>query len=156
TLDIPAAIKRVLALAKPPTKAKKDAPAPGSVDAELEAFLAKLDRLVTFSKDVTKTSIHLVAGAEPVAEAQTRLLFNEPKERGFALREIVVNGIEGGDGCSACQGRRGLQAPHVRKFQGLDKSVPVSLVGRREISPKGLDGLKAFAKEVAGWKETKP
>ena len=53
------------------------------------------------------------------------------------MREIIVNQVEDEEGCPACQGRRGLQAPHVRKFQALDKAVPVQLVAKREVAPRG-------------------
>ncbi len=66
-----------------------------------------------------------------------------------------MNQVEDGVGCPACQGRRGLQAPHVRKFQQLDKAVPVLLAARREIAPKGPEALSALAVDWLSGKETR-
>ena len=96
-----------------------------------------------------------MALAEPVPEAQTRMYFTQLRERGIPVVEVVVNQVEDKEGCTACLGRRGLQAPHVRKYQALDKNVPVHLVLKREVAPRGLELLKPFAKEWASGKETK-
>jgi arsenite/tail-anchored protein-transporting ATPase len=63
--------------------------------------------------------------------------------------------VEDHTGCPACQGRRGLQAPHVRKYHLLDKNLPVVLLAKREEAPHGLDDLKLLAKEWKAGKETK-
>jgi arsenite-transporting ATPase len=159
--DLPTGLRKFLGIVKngsdkPATgaKAKKEpaAPAEGTF---LDEVSAKAERLLALIKDPARTAFHLVALAEPVPEAQTRMLFAQLRERTIPVTEILVNQVEEKGGCPACQGRRGLQAPHVRKFQGLDKAVPVHLVAKRELAPRGLDGLKKFAKEWCGGKETK-
>ncbi|WNG26113.1 arsenic-transporting ATPase [Cystobacter fuscus] len=121
----------------------------------LEEQLARAEKLLALLKDPARTAFHLVALAEPVPEAQTRMYFAQLRERGIPVVEVVVNQVEDKEGCAACLGRRGLQAPHVRKYQALDKNVPVHLVGRREVAPRGLELLKPFAQEWASGKETK-
>ncbi|AGC45191.1 arsenical pump-driving ATPase [Myxococcus stipitatus DSM 14675] len=160
--DLPAGLRKFLGLVragadKPaPTSGKgKKAEAAAAEPGFLEGLGQKAEKLLALLKDPARTAFHLVALAEPVPEAQTRMLFTQLRERGLPVTEIVVNQVEDREGCPACQGRRGLQAPHVRKFQALDKSVPVHLLGRRELAPRGLDGLAVFAKAWAGGKETK-
>ncbi|QSQ15836.1 ArsA family ATPase [Myxococcus landrumensis] len=160
--DLPVGLRKFLGLVragadKPaPTSGKgKKAEAAAAEPGFLEALGQKAEKLLGLLKDPARTAFHLVALAEPVPEAQTRMLFTQLRERGIPVTEIVVNQVEDREGCPACQGRRGLQAPHVRKFQALDKSVPVHLLGRRELAPRGLDGIAAFAKAWAGGKETK-
>lgn len=161
-LDLPVNLRKQAALLKgiTPEKAKlkstaaKEAPKDEKA-AGLDAIVARAEKLITLLKDPAKTAFHLAALAEPVPEAQTRFLFAQLRERGMPVREIVVSGVEDGQGCPACQGRRGLQAPHVRKFQALDKGVPVNLLARREPGPRGLDAVKLYGKEWATKKETK-
>jgi arsenite-transporting ATPase len=43
----------------------------------------------------------------------------------------------------------------VRKYQQLDKNVPVQLVAKRELAPRGLEAVKKLAKEWESGKETK-
>lgn len=145
--------KKFLGIVRGLTIKKKDQPAPTA--GFLDEVAQKIEKLTALLKDASKTSFHLAALAEPVPEAQTRMLFNQLRERGLPVSEIVVNQIEDHEGCPMCQGRRGLQAPHVRKFQGLDKAVPVNLLGKREVPPRGLDEVKKFAKAWAANKETK-
>ncbi|NMO21427.1 ArsA family ATPase [Pyxidicoccus fallax] len=159
--DLPVGLRKFLGLvkanaAKPAATGKgKKAAAEAAEPGFLEALEQKAEKLLALLKDPTRTAFHLVALAEPVPEAQTRMLFAQLRERGVPVTEIVVNQVEERGGCPACQGRRGLQAPHVRKFQALDKAVPVNLLGKREVAPRGLDGLGLFAKAWAGGKETK-
>ncbi len=49
--------------------------------------------------------------------------------------------------------RRGLQAPHVRKYQTIHPKV--DLIQRRIVGPRGLDEVKKFGREWASGKETK-
>ena len=100
---------------------------------------AKAERLLALLKDGPRTAFHLVALAEPVPEAQTRMYFTQLRERGIPVAEIVVNQVEDERGCPACQGRRGLQAPHVRKFQALGQG--------RAGAPRG----QARGRRRAGW-----
>jgi arsenite-transporting ATPase len=151
-LDLLAGLRKFLGLVRNgESKAKKDAAPPTFLD----EVVAQLEKLTALLKDPARTSFHLVALPEPVPEAQTRMYFSRLMERGLPIAEFLVNQVEDRDGCPACQGRRGLQAPHVRKLQGLDKNVPVQLIAKREIPPCGLDDLKKLAKDWAGAKETK-
>ncbi len=136
-------------------KGKKAAAAPSEEQLFLEEFSARAEKLLAQLKDPARTAFHLVALAEPVPEAQTRMYFAQLRERGIPVVEVVVNQVEDKEGCPACLGRRGLQAPHVRKYQALDKNVPVHLVGKREVAPRGLEAMKVFAQEWASGKETK-
>jgi arsenite/tail-anchored protein-transporting ATPase len=149
--DLPGQLRKLLALSRGGDKGKKRESTGGFLD----ELAGKVDRLIVRLKDPARTSFHLVALAEPVPEAQTRLLFAQLRERGIPVAEIIVNQVEDGQGCPACQGRRGLQAPHVRRYQGLDRLVPVQLVARRELAPRGLDGVRKLGKEWATGKETK-
>ncbi len=158
--DLPQGLRKFLGIVKSGSekaasggKGKKEpAPTEGGF---LDEVSAKAERLLALLKDGTRTAFHLVALAEPVPEAQTRMYFAQLRERSIPVTEILVNQVEEKDGCPACQGRRGLQAPHVRKFQGLDKAVPVQLIAKRELAPRGLDGLKEFSQQWVGGKETK-
>ena len=150
-VDLPAGLRKFLGLVRSAEgKAKKDAD-PTFLD-EVSAWV---DKLVALLKDPARTSFHLVALPEPVPEAQTRMYFSRLVERGLPVAEILVNQVEDREGCPACQGRRGLQAPHVRKLQGLDKNVPVHLIGKREVPPRGLEDLRKLAKDCASGKDTK-
>jgi arsenite/tail-anchored protein-transporting ATPase len=150
-LEAPAGLRKFLGLVRSAEgKSKKDA-APTFLD-EVGAWV---DKLIALLKDPARTSFHMVALPEPVPEAQTRMYFSRLVERGIPVAEFLVNQVEDREGCPACQGRRGLQAPHVRKLQGLDKNVSVQLIAKREIPPRGLDELKKLAKEWASGKETK-
>jgi arsenite/tail-anchored protein-transporting ATPase len=120
-----------------------------------EELLGKLEQVVGLLRDGERAVFHLVTLAEPVAENQTRAFFAQLRERSLSVEDFVVNMVEDRTGCPACHGRRGLQAPHVRKLQGVDKAVPVQLVARREVAPRGLEGLKKLSKEWASGKETK-
>ncbi|WP_225409539.1 ArsA family ATPase [Stigmatella hybrida] len=157
--DLPQGLRKFLGIVKTGaekpsgSKSKKEPVAEGGF---LEETGARAERLLALIKDPVRTAFHLVALAEPVPEAQTRMMFAQLRERSIPVTEILVNQVEAKDGCPACHGRRGLQAPHVRKFQALDKTVPVNLVAKRELAPRGLDGLKEFSKEWTGGKETKP
>ena len=159
-LDLPAQMRKFIGLVraeKPVGKGKpKDAAPPAPVGSGfLEEVTGKLERLGALLKDPARTAVHLVTLAEPVPEAQTRMYFTQLKERGLPLVDIIVNGIEEKEGCPACSGRRGLQAPHVRKYQSLDKLIPIQLVARRELGPLGLEQVRKLGKEWATGKETK-
>ncbi len=153
--DAATLLRRAVALARgeKPTGKKKDAAPVG--DTPLDQLVAELERFWALVKDPARTAFHLVAQAEPVGEAQTKALFTGLRERGIPVAEIVVNAVEERASSPAFVGRRGLQAPHVRKFQTFDKTVPVHLVQRRVEAPRGLEALRPFAKEIAGGRETK-
>ncbi|HYO56826.1 ArsA family ATPase [Archangium sp.] len=159
-LDMPVGLRKFLGLVKAGAERAasgkgKKAAAASEEQAFLEEFSARAEKLLALLKDPARTAFHLVALAEPVPEAQTRMYFTQLRERGIPVVEVVVNQVEDKEGCPACLGRRGLQAPHVRKYQALDKNVPVVLVGKREVAPRGLEMLKPFAREWASGKETK-
>ncbi|MBI3183886.1 MAG: TRC40/GET3/ArsA family transport-energizing ATPase [Myxococcales bacterium] len=150
--ELPVAFKRFLSIARNEKGAKGKGPkAPEAV----EELSARLDRALSLVRDPARTSFHLTALAEPVPEAQTRLLFTALREKGVPIEDVIVNQVEDRSGCPACHGRRGLQAPHVRKYQQLDKAVPVQLLAKREAAPRGLEAVKKLAKEWASGKETK-
>jgi arsenite-transporting ATPase len=151
-LDVPVQLRKLIGLlrAEKPGKRREFEPSP------IEDLAQRLERAVAFVRDPAKSAFHLVALAEPAPEAQTRHYFAQLRERQVPVTEILVNAIEAPDGCPACQGRRGLQAPHVRKYLAIDKTVPVVLLGRREVAPRGVEALKKFAKEALSGKETKP
>jgi arsenite-transporting ATPase len=152
-LEQPAQIKRVMALARAQTVRRKDAVVASPA---LDEVNARVDRLLAFLKDPAKTAFHLAALAEPVPEAQTfRTLLPQLKDKGVTLASVVATQIEERTGCPTCLGRRGLQVPHVRKYQSIDRAVPVALLGLRDVPPRGLDGAKKLAKEWASGKETK-
>jgi arsenite/tail-anchored protein-transporting ATPase len=156
-LDLAVLLRRACQLARgerPGTRALKKEPAPVP-ESPIDLLVAELDRFTALMRDPQRTALHIVTLAEPVVEAQTRFFFAQVRERGVPISEIVVNGVEQKGGCPACQGRRGLQAPHVRKYQSLDKLLPVHLLGRREEAPHGLDALTIFGKEWASHKETR-
>jgi arsenite/tail-anchored protein-transporting ATPase len=154
--DLPVTLKKLIALLR---ASEKSAAAKGLAKKPGETFIdvlaGQMDRLIALLKDPTKTAFHLVAVAEPVPEAQTRSYFAQLRERGLPVADIIVNQVEDHTGCPACQGRRGLQAPHVRKFQQLDKLLPLQLVAKRELAPRGLDAVKKLAKEWEPGKESK-
>ena len=160
--DMPVGLRKFLGLVKAggdraaSGKGKKAAAAAVSEEQGfLEEQLSRAEKLLAFLKDPARSAFHLVTLAEPVPEAQTRMYFTQLRERGIPVVEVVVNQVEDKEGCPTCQGRRGLQAPHVRKYQALDKNVPVHLVCKREVAPRGLELLKPFAQEWASGKETR-
>ncbi len=157
-VDLPVALRRLLAIVRGerPGSAKslKRDPAVKPTGG-LDDTVAQIEGLLALLKDPARTAFHLVALAEPVPEAQTRFLFTSLRERGFPVADIILDQIEDDTGCPACQGRRGLQAPHVRRLQQLDKAVPVLLVAKREVAPRGFDAVKKLAKEWAAGKEAK-
>lgn len=153
SLDLPAGLRKFLGLVRSgETKGKKDSAAAPTF---LDELGGRLEKLIAALKDPQRTSFHLVALPEPVPEAQTRMYFAKLVERGFPVAEFLVNQVEDREGCPACQGRRGLQAPQVRKLQAVDKNVPVQLIAKREIPPRGLDDLKKLAKDWVAGKEGK-
>src|SRR5690606_41722090 len=58
-------------------------------------------------------------------------------------------------GCPSCQGRRGLPAPHARKYTAIDKALPVVLLGRRETAPRGVEALRELGQAWEAGKESK-
>lgn len=150
-LDVPGALRRLVGLIRGEKPGKKRDLEAG----KLEDLAQRLDRAAAFLRDPAKTAFHLVTLAEPAPEAQTRSYFTQLRERQIPVTELLVNAVENHEGCPACQGRRGLQAPHVRKFVAMDKAVPVQLIGRREAALRGVEALKKLGKEALSGKETK-
>ena len=152
-LDAAAALRRFIGLVRGerPTKATKTPPP--RPPSPLDELATRADALVAFLKDPNRFVFHLVALAEPVPEAQTRVLFAALKERGVHVEEILADQIEDGKASPIAAGRRGLQAPHVRKYQALLPKV--ELTQRRIVGPRGLDELRKFAKEFSSGKETR-
>jgi len=154
-LDRPQAFKKFLAIVRSAEKALGKIKKPVPVESPLEKFGERVDRLAALIRNPAKTAFHLVTLAEPAPEVQTRGYFAQLREREVPVAEILVNEVEDNQGCPACQGRRGLQAPHVRKLQQLDKNVPVYLLARREIAPRGLEALKKLGNDWAQGQESK-
>lgn len=151
-LDQPAALRRLIALVRgeKPTKGKPQPKPPSPLD----EMAAKTDATIAAIKDPARFVFHLAALAEPVPEAQTtRYLVKQLQERGIAVFEIIADQIEDGKASREVANRRGLQAPHVRKYQTL--TAKVELLQRRIVGPRGLDEVKKFGKEWASGKETK-
>ncbi len=163
-VDQPAALRKFLGIIRPGGKQEKlaakgkKAAAVAAVAGKptfLDELQAKAERVAALLKDGSRTAFHLVALPEPVPEAQTRSFFAKLNERGLPVVDFLINQVEDKEGCPACQGRRGLQAPHARKLASLDKNVPIQLIGKRETAPRGVDALKALGKEWAAGKEAK-
>ncbi len=151
-LDQPASLRRLIALVRgeKPSKGKPQ-PRPPS---PLDEVAAQADHAVALIKDPARFTFHLTALAEPVPEAQTtRYLFKQLTERGIHISEIIADQIEDGKATREVANRRGLQAPHVRKYLALTPKV--ELLARRIVGPRGLDEVKKFGKEWASGKETK-
>jgi len=89
---------------------------------------------------------HVVALAEPLAEAQTKVLLTEMKAQGIVPAELLVAQVEAKGEGPVIFARRGLQAPSVRKYGSWCPQV--SLVQRRVQAPVGLEELEGF---VRGW-----
>ncbi len=119
----------------------------------VDEFATKADALNAFLKDPKKFSLHVCTIAEPVAEAQTKLFFKVLGERGIPVDEIITDLIEDGKDSREVANRRGLQAPHVRKYQTMHEQV--ALIQRRIVGPRGFDEVKKFGREWASGKETK-
>jgi len=155
-LERPQNLKRFLGVARTAERAAAKTKKPPPAEGFLDELTAKIDRLSILLKNPAATAVHLVVLPEPAPEAQTRWLFSELREHEMPVTEVLVNQVEDGVGCPACQGRRGLQAPHVRKLQQMDKNVPVRFIGRREVPLRGLEALKVLAVEWFAGRESKP
>lgn len=119
----------------------------------VDELAARADAVNAFLKDPKRFGVHVCAVAEPVGEAQIKFLMKGLTERGVPVLEIIADMIEDGKGSRELENRRGLQAPHVRKYQTL--SPKVELLLRRIVGPRGLEEVKKFGKEWASGKETK-
>jgi len=111
------------------------------------------EKLSTWMKTPESFAWHVVALAEPLAEAQTKTLLAEFKSQGIAPAELLVAQVEAKDEGPAVFARRGLQAPSVRKYGSWCPQV--SLVKRRAQAPLGVEELVAFVKEWEPGSETK-
>ncbi len=152
-IDIPTQLRKLIGLIRGERPGKVAKSAPPKAPHPLDEIAQKAEKLSALLRDPARFAFHLVALAEPVPEAQTRFLFNQLKERNIPIVEILADQIEDGKDSREVANRRGLQAPHVRKYQTL---VPqVELIHRRIVGPRGFDEMKKFAKEVSSGKETK-
>ena len=75
------------------------------------AYATRLEALAAFFRDPKRFQFYLCTIAEPVAEAQTRLLMRVLTEQGIPVAEIIADMIEDGKGSREVENRRGLQAP---------------------------------------------
>jgi arsenite-transporting ATPase len=151
-LDAPTQLRKLVALirAERTQRVSKTAVRPPTAVDELAT---RTEAVQAFLKDPARFTLHVVAIAEPVAESQTRLIMKTLAERGVHVTQIIANMIEDGKDSREVANRRGLQAPHVRKYQTLHPKV--DLLGLRIVGPRGLDEVKAFAKAWASGKEAK-
>ena len=151
-LDLAANLRKLLGLVrgeKPTRGNKKEVRPPTPVD----DLAAKAEAVTAMLKDPKRFGLYLCTIAEPVADAQTRLMVKGLTDRGVTIVEIVANMIEDGKASREVANRRGLQAPHVRKYQTLHPKV--DLLQRRIVGPRGQDEVKKLGKEWASGKETK-
>jgi arsenite/tail-anchored protein-transporting ATPase len=111
------------------------------------------DAVSAMLRDPKRFQLHVVAMAEPVAEIQTRAFLKWVEDRQLPVARIVANLIEDGKGSREVENRRGLQAPHVRKYQAMHDEV--ELVGRRLECPSEFEAVKKLAKDWAHGKESK-
>lgn len=151
-LDHPANLRRLAAMIRGerPSRGNKKEVRPAS---PIDELANRADAALAMLKDPKRFGLYLVTIAEPVADAQTRLLVKGLADRGVPLVEIVANMIEDGKASREVANRRGLQAPHVRKYQSLHPKV--DLLQRRIVGPRGQEEVKKFGKEWASGKETK-
>ncbi len=152
-LDHGTNLRRLAALVRAEKPGKVPKSAPPRPPSPVDPWATRADALNALLKDPKRFAFHLCTIAEPVAEAQTRLLFKALTDRAIPVEEIVADMIEERSTSREVANRRGLQAPHVRKYQTLTPRV--ELLQRRIVGPRGLDEVKKFAKEWASGKETR-
>lgn len=150
--DYATAVRRLVGLirAERTMRPSKNAVRPATPVDELGA---RADAVNAMLKDPKRFGVHVCAVAEPVGEAQIKTLIKGLADRGIAVVDIIADMIEDGKVTREVANRRGLQAPHVRKYQTL--APKVDLIQRRIVGPRGLDDVKKFGKEWASGKETK-
>jgi arsenite-transporting ATPase len=119
----------------------------------VDELATRADAVNAFLKDPKRFSMHVCAVAEPVGESQIKNFVKVLGERGVPVTDIIADMIEDGKGSREVENRRGLQAPHVRKYALM--APKVDLVQRRIVGPRGQDEVKKFAKEWASGKENK-
>jgi len=119
----------------------------------VDELAAKADAVNAMLKDPKRFAVHVCAVSEPVGESQAKLIHRILTERGITLADIIADMIEDGKGSREVENRRGLQAPHVRKYATLVSKV--DLILRRIVGPRGLEEVKKFGKEWAAGKESK-
>jgi arsenite-transporting ATPase len=142
--DTATMLRRAIALVRgeKPAAKKKIAP-PG--DTPLDQLVAELD---AGHAEGPCARLHLVAQAEPVGRRRPR-----PSSPGWGrgIAEIVVNAVEG------APRRPSPVAGLGRHVQVPDPTNCSGQSGRPAgEAPRGLEGLRPFAKEIAGGRETKP
>ncbi len=151
-LEAPTAFRRVIALMRG-EKLKPSKSAPPRPPTPLDPWASKVQALQEFLTRADRFALHLCTVAEPVAEGQMKLMVKVLEERKIPIAGIITDMIEDGKGSREAENRRGLQAPHVRKYQTFHPKV--DLVQRRIVGPRGLDEIKKFGKEWATGKEAK-
>jgi arsenite/tail-anchored protein-transporting ATPase len=151
--DYPAVLKRQITLIRGDHKYKATKNAPPRPVTSADPWAAFVETTQAFVKDPKRFAVHVVTVAEPVGDAQTRMLVKGLTDRGIPMAQIVANLIEAKSPSREVSNRRGLQAPHVRKYQTLHPKV--ELLPRHIVGPQGLDEAKKFAKDWAAGKEGK-
>ncbi|MCL2177876.1 MAG: arsenic-transporting ATPase [Proteobacteria bacterium] len=127
-------------------KASKTAKTVAKQPLPLGEWTELCEKLSAWMKDPERFAWHIAALAEPLAEAQTKVLLTEMKAQGIVPTELLVAQVEAKDEGPVIFARRGLQAPSIRKYGSWCPQV--SLVKRRIQAPVGLEGLGEFIK---GW-----
>ncbi len=152
-IDAVTQLRKQLTVLRGDHKVKASKNAPPRPATAVDANILRCDAVLAWLKDAKRFSLHLCTMAEPVAESQTKYFVKAMAERQIPIFQIVVDLIEERSTSREVSNRRGLQAPHVRKYQTL---VPrVDLMGRRIIGPRGFDEVKKFGKDWALGKEGK-
>lgn len=151
-LEAPAQLRKIVGLirAERTQRPSKNAVRPAT---PVDELATRCDAVHAFFKDAHRLTVYVAASAEPVGESATRLLMKALADRGMHVASIVADMIEDGKASREVANRRGLQAPHVRKFQTMHSKV--ELLQRRVVGPRGLDEVKKFGREWAAGKETK-
>ncbi len=152
-LEHPTSFRRLVGIVRGEKTSRPLKNAPPRPPLPVDGHATRLESLQAFLKDPKRFQFYLCTIAEPVAEAQTRLLMRVLTEKGIPVAEIIADMIEDGKGSREVENRRGLQAPHVRKYQTLHPTV--DLLQRRIVGPRGLDEVKKFGQAWASGKETK-
>jgi arsenite-transporting ATPase len=152
-LDVGTQLRKFVGLVRGERNLRPSKNAPPRPPTPVDEYALKAEALTACLKDPKRFSVYVCAVAEPVAESQIKLLMKVLGERQIPVQTIIADMIEDGKGSREVENRRGLQAPHVRKYQTLHARV--ELIGRRIVGPRGLDEVKKFGKEWASGKETK-
>src|SRR5439155_202488 len=141
--DIPVQLRRFLSLARADKPGKKPAPTSEPLK-QLDEVIARVDKVIATLRDPAKTNFHIVALAEPVPEAQTRLIF------------FVGQGGVGKSSCAAAAAVTLTEKEGPVLLISTDPAHSLSDVLQSRLTDtetqvKGTKGLYARELDVAGW-----